>query len=370
MNFLLILLITGSFVFAHKECCNHEQKKWSSSLSIGGINTSRNYEPTNHHKGIGLDHSCLLLHGPVGEYLDAKAGLAFHTSQKMRSKKISFGFDADEFSLKTTKKIHEDFGAKIGRFASYISPGNQEDCCGTYFIKRPILYRAFFGGHFVDNGIHFDYALNDGKNSNTLLGFETFQGRGLMSKSNKAIGIFAGLIRHKNSFDENNAIDISISYLLNTLYDQNKEKNDHVGCCQGGSYVGKHVMMGNMNVTSHFRKNIDYIFSLEAAYISKLADKYGRNNHHMAYNASSVIVFNGLPVKTIELGMRYDHLRGINFCSSGGAYCSKKIEKTVMIGWKPIEHHTLRFEYTNQTLKKEKSCNVFQVKYTVLIPLF
>jgi hypothetical protein len=371
VNFFLILLLTCSFAFAHKECCAHKQRKWSSVLSVAAINTSTEYRPTNHHQGLALDHSGLSLYGPASDYLDVTAALAFHTSKKLSARKITLSFDIDELSLKTTRKLHDSFRVKAGHFASYISPDNQENCCGTYFIKRPILYRAFFGGHLIDKGMHVDYTINHFENSNTIMGVEAFQGKGLMATSNKTIGVFSGMVRHKKHFNQNNVVDISVSSILNTLYNQNNEGiPDHVSCCQGGSYTGNHMVMGNLSFTSPLQENIDCTFSLEAARISKLAKKYGRNNHHMAYNAGPIIAFKELSVGIVEVGVRYDHLRGIGFCPSDGPYFVKTIEKTFMVGWKPSQHHTLRFEYTNQTLKNAKPNNIFQLKYTMSVSLF
>lgn len=364
-------------VFAHETCCSSkkpkEEKKWSSDLSTSVTNTSASYSQTNHHKGLGVDHSHLSAYGPLSDYFDARTSLAFHTSRKLVTKEMSLDFQAEEVSLQTTDKVHDSMRAKVGRFSSYISPANQQSCCSASFIKRPILYRAFLGGHLIDNGAHFCYKMKTSADRQSDLGVEAFEGKGLMSKANKLLGVVAFMARHKQAIHKDHSLNLSLSYLLNTLYNQPpRQSNDHVGCCQGSTFSGKNMVMGNLGLTSAVRENIEHNLSFELARVSTLATRFGTNKHHIAYNMGSVVSFKELSVGTIELGARFDYLRGINFCPFDGPYLIKTSEKTAMVGWKPSEHHTLRFEYTHQTLKNasKRYNNIFQVKYTVAFSIF
>ena len=65
----------------------------------------------------------------------------------------------------------------------------------------------------------------------------------------------------------------------------------------------------------------------ELARINKLAERFGKNNYHGAYNLGSVTSFKNLHIGTIEAGVRFDYLRGMKFCSHEGAYLNKVIEK-------------------------------------------
>ncbi|MDP2194174.1 MAG: hypothetical protein Q8K36_06590, partial [Alphaproteobacteria bacterium] len=353
MKAFLVFCATISFLHAHKGCCDEKHRTWSGNLSVSATNTSSGYSPTNHHQGLSLDHSSVSVGGPLGAYFDASAAVAMHTSKKHDTRKVSLDADLEELSVKTTHNAHEAFSAKAGRFASYISPANQAHCCGAFFIKRPLLYRAFLGGHLIDNGGHIDYTISHSEDAHTTVGFESFHGKGLMSQSNKGIGLFAWMIRHKNAIHQNHELDLSVSYLLNSLYNQPyRNASNHSGCCQGSSFTGKHMMMANLALTSKIVDGIESNLSGEVARVSKLAERFGRNRHHIAYSLGSVISFTDLAIGTAEFGARYDYLRGIGFCPCGGPYLNKTHEKTAMIGWKPNENHTLRFEYTHQTLKE------------------
>lgn len=369
MRYFFILLMLPS-IFAHKDCCNHNQRKWGANLSLSATNTSDNYYPTNHHQGLGLDHSHFSANGPAGDYLDASASLAFNTSKKSSSKKILFKKKAEELSLKTNKNTHSYLGAKVGRFASHISPNNQKICCSNSFIKRPLLYRGFLGGHLIDNGAHVDYTIDHYESAKTTLGFEALQGKGLMSKSNK-VGLLSLIARHKIQFNQQHGLDFSASYLANNIYNQRVSKtHNHVGCCQASSYTGKNMLMANSELTSKINEDINHSFTVEWARINKLANRYGKNKHHIAYSIGSVTAFQKTNAGTIEAGLRFDHLRGMKFCSYDGAYFSKTIEKTIMLGWKPSENHTLRFEHTTQKLKKQKNNHIFQVNYNLHVCVF
>jgi hypothetical protein len=367
---LTILMLTN--LFAHQNCCHHTERKWHAQLSLATTNTTRSYTPTNHHKGLSLDHSHLSAAGPAGDYLDASASMAFNTSQKSISRKVKFNAKTEELALKTTAKTHEFFSAKAGRFASYISPENQKSCCGAAFIKRPLLYRGFLGGHLIDNGAHFDHKMHADDTKEITLGFEAFQGKGLITKSNKAAGIFTFIARHKNNFHNNHSIDLSCSYLLNTLYNQNPAKTSgHIGCCQAGSYTGQNMLMANAELISNLSDNISHNLSFECARISKLAKRFGTGKNHTAYNLGSVTSFKNLNIGTLQAGVRFDRLRGMKFCHHGGvAYFSKTIEKTAMLGWQPNQNHTFKFEYTNQNLKNQKNNNIVQFKYNFAVSIF
>lgn len=375
VKFLIVFLLTVSVVFAHKDCCDSkkEEKKWSSDLSTSVTNTSSNYKPTNHHKGLAVDHSHLSLYGPVGSYIDARTSLALHTSRNIDTKKTSLDSEADEISLKTTDRVHDAFGTKIGRFSSYISPANNQSCCAAYFVKRPILYRAFLGGHLIDNGAHMGYTVKSSENRQTYFGVEAFEGKGLMSKANRSVGVLALMARHQTPIHKDHALNLSLSYLLNKLYNQSpKQTNNHVGCCQASSFSGKNMVMGNVALVSALKENIEHNLSFELARVSTLANRFGRNNHHIACNIGSVVAVKDLSFGTLEFGARFDYLRAMEFCSCEGPYLIKTVEKTAMIGLKPSHHQSIRFEYTNQALKnasKEQN-NIFQVRYTVSFSVF
>lgn len=369
MKFIILLIITSTIAFTHehKNCCNHK-KKWSSNLSLSATNTSSSYEPTNHHKGLALDHSSLSLKGPTNDYLDFSSNLAFNTSTNTVSGKTRLTFEIEELAIQTTKEIHESFSAQIGRFPSHITPINQESCCGYYFIKRPILYRAFLGGHLTDNGLHIDFKFNHDNAGNTQVGFESFEGKSLMTKSNKVVGLLAWMVRHQQSIS-NNAFDLSFAYVLNTLYNQKNVSSDHIGCCQGGLYTGKNMFLGYLAVNSELNESLDSIVSLEIARVSQLKKSFSRNDFHLAYNAGVILSVKNLPIGKIEIGIRRDQLRSMSFCPCDGPYKTKTVEKTAMIGWKISHLQSLRFEYTNQTHKQNQD-HIFQIKYTVNFSIF
>lgn len=370
MKFLLLILILPT-IFAHQNCCNHTERKWHGNISLSATNTSNSYTPTNHHQGLGLDHSHISAAGPVGNYFDASTSLAFNTSKKNISRKVLFKKNIEELALSTTDQISSNFRAKVGKFASYISPNNQKNCCGYAFIKRPILYRSFLGGHLVENGAHFDCKIDVSEKHETALGFEALQGKGLMSQSNK-VGLLSLIAQHKNKLHENHFLNLSLAYVLNRLYNQTITKTKgHIGCCQASAYTGKNMAMANTELLSKISKNTEHSFSFEYARVSKLARKFEKHKYHSAYNFASVTSFKNLSIGTIQTGLRFDRLRGMQFCHhGGGAYFTKILEKTAMLGWQPHQNHNLKFEYTNQNLKNQKNNNITQLKYNFSFDTF
>jgi hypothetical protein len=364
MRLLFLFFAFCSFLKAHEGCCNHKPRKWSSKALLSLINRSSSDEMAN--KGFNLDHSTVSASGPLSYYCDATAALLMETTRGADTRKISLHRGLEELSLKTTKAIHEKISLKIGRFASSV----RKNCCDGFFVEHSILDRSFLGGHLIDNGMHVDYNITHRDASETTIGFESLEGKGLMPEIKKGNGLFIGIIRHARSLANNHFVDLSVSYLLNTLYNQSSTgTNNHIGCCQGSSYTGKHIMMANLELASKFQNDIDSNLLIEVARVHNLAERFGKNNHHAAYSLGQIFSFKNLKIGILQIGMRYDDFSGIDFCPCDGIYKTTIKEKTAMLGWKPSENHLLRFEYTHQT-KHSKSNNIFKLNYTLKISFF
>jgi len=87
MKSFLLLLCSLSVVLAHKTCCDHEKRVWSSKAMVSVTNTSSDYAIAHQHQGLCLDHNHVNVKGPLGDFFDASAALALHTVKEHETRK-------------------------------------------------------------------------------------------------------------------------------------------------------------------------------------------------------------------------------------------------------------------------------------------
>jgi hypothetical protein len=71
----------------------------------------------------------------------------------------------------------------VGRFASQIGYLNEQHPHADDFVERPLLYRAFFGGHWFDDGLRLNWTAPTPFFLG--LGVEVFRGKQLVREAAK-----------------------------------------------------------------------------------------------------------------------------------------------------------------------------------------
>lgn len=100
--------------------------------------------------GLGLGHSDLLLRGPVSTLFSAEAIVGFHTAEHKVEHHL-------ENAWLQTRALPQGFQARLGRFASQVGYLNELHTHTDDFTERPLLYRGFFGGHWLGDGLRMNW---------------------------------------------------------------------------------------------------------------------------------------------------------------------------------------------------------------------
>jgi len=127
-------------------------KAWEFGGVLDLTHTTRPLAAGMRDQGLQLGHSDLTASGPLGRHLRGHVGAVFETHDG----KLEKGFE--EVFIETTS-LPYGLQARAGRFASQIGYLNQQHMHADDFTERPLLYRAFFGGHWNDDGVRLNLTL-------------------------------------------------------------------------------------------------------------------------------------------------------------------------------------------------------------------
>ncbi|MEY2620703.1 MAG: hypothetical protein RIT26_523 [Pseudomonadota bacterium] len=123
---------------------------WQAGLVLDTAVTSAKPELASRDKGPGLGHSDVLLRGPLGEWFSAEVIGAFHTDDK----KLETHW---ENAWVQTRQLPLGWQARVGRFAPQVGYWNEIHPHADDFAERGLVHRAFFGGHWVDDGVRVNW---------------------------------------------------------------------------------------------------------------------------------------------------------------------------------------------------------------------
>src|SRR5690606_18484836 len=120
-----------------------QEKGWEVGAVLDITHTSRELALGKREQGLALGHSDVVARGPLGSHFVAQVGLAAH----QHDGKVEF--DMEEAWIQT-RSLPAGFQARAGRFFSQIGYLNEQHPHADDFVERPLLYRAFLGGHWFD----------------------------------------------------------------------------------------------------------------------------------------------------------------------------------------------------------------------------
>lgn len=126
-------------------------------------------DPGTPTKGIALDEVLLMLQyrKKSGLHFEAEAGVHGHGDSEM-------AIELEQAFAGITRKIknHLFMILQMGKMKGAFSPEIGKHTANRYFFLQPLPYSAFFGGHYVDDGIRFEIL----RDSSWIWGGEYWQG--------------------------------------------------------------------------------------------------------------------------------------------------------------------------------------------------
>ena len=128
-------------------------------------------------KGLGLGHSDVNVSGPLGRHFEAQATAVAHT----RDRKLEVELEEAWVQSRT---LPAGMQVRAGRFASQLGYLNEQHPHTDDFVERPLLHRAFLGGHWTDDGLRINWTAPT--DLYARLGLEIFRGRRLVEEAASA----------------------------------------------------------------------------------------------------------------------------------------------------------------------------------------
>ena len=325
-------------------------KGWDFGAVLDVTATSRPLAAGARDKGLQLGHSDLTASGPLGPHLRAQLTATFETHEGELERGI------EEAWLETTS-LPLGLQVRGGRFASQIGYLNQQHSHADDFVERPLLYRAFFGGHWNDDGLRLNWTAPTP--FYLMVGVEAFRGKRLVEEiANEARtpGVATAVVKLGADLNRSHSWQLGLSHIRNRREAALEEEHGHEeeggeeehahDHHHGAQFSGRKTWMvdatwkwapGGNNRDQQLRVNF------EAARITGLNRFAGSRDRQEANALSVVWRFN----PSWEVGARSDWLR-VRVPHGDHFHSGLLREHALMLAWKPSHMQTLRLQYTQQ----------------------
>ena len=245
------------------------------------------------------------------------------------------------------------FQVRGGRFLSQIGYLNGQHAHTDDFSERPLLYRAFLGQHYFDDGARLNWVAPTGIFAQ--LGVEAFNGKRLndTDSTRERIGIYTVNGRLGGDIGKSQSWQLGISWLRNQLHEQSDDHEHHHDHDEvsdthmhGAHYRGRDLYLADAvwkwapdgnNRERHLRLSGEY------AHITRLNAHASSGDMHKAAYLSAVYRWH----PQWEAGLRVDMLR-VREPHDDHFHDGRLAEHSVMVAYKPSHFSTLRLQWTQQ----------------------
>jgi hypothetical protein len=301
-------------------------------------------------KGLSLGHSDLSAYGPLGPHLEAQITAAAHSHDK----KLELELEEAWFQTRT---LPGGLQLRAGRFPAQMGYLNEQHPHADDFVERPLLYRAFLGGHYNDEGLRFNWVAPT--DLYLRLGAEVFRGKTLVEEAASAgrPGVTVLSARLGGDIGRNHSWQADFSYLRNkreaAVEDEgahdNGDGHDHGhghSHSHGAAFSGRDMWQGAITWkwAPDGNNSLNQIRATYERALVRRPNRYASNSDkHVADYLSVVWRF----APSWEAGVRTDALTAR--IPHGDHFHGGKLRETsVMLAWKPTHLQTLRIQATTQ----------------------
>ena len=327
---------------------------WSFGAVLDVAATSRALELGARDQGLQLGHSDLTASGPLGRHLLARITGVVATHDGDLEKAIEEAF------VETTT-LPLGLGARAGRFASQVGYLNEYHPHADDFVERPLLYRAFLGGHWYDDGLRVNVTLPTGLY--WMVGAEVFRGRQLVPEADPDVGgagAFTLATKIGGDLGRSHSWQLGLSYVHSRriaaqeeahghdeeeAHDEAEEAHDHAHH-HGARFGGEHLWLVDATwkwAPDGNSRDRQLRVTLEAARVTGI-NRYATSQSHDAVSLAVVWRFD----PNWEVGARVDRLR-VAIPHDDHFHDGELNEQALMVAWKPSHRQSLRLQLTRQT---------------------
>ncbi|MFT3666413.1 hypothetical protein [Piscinibacter sp.] len=322
--------------------------EWKFGAVLDVTQTSRALALGGRDSGLQLGHSDLSAAGPVGGHLRAQLTATVATHEGAVEKGI------EEAWLETTT-LPAGLQLRAGRFASQIGYLNSQHPHADDFVERPLLYRAFFGGHWNDDGLRINWTAPT--DMYWMFGVEALRGKRLVQQavgSPPRAGVVTLVSKLGGDFDGANSWQLGLSHIRNrreaAVEDEHdhddEQEHEHAHHHHGAQFNGRRTWMVDATwkwAPNGNNRERQLRVTFEAARIE------GLNRHATSRDRQEA---NGLALvwrfdPSWEVGGRTDWLR-VRMPHGEHFHGGLLREASLMLAWKPSHMQSLRLQYTAQ----------------------
>ncbi len=319
----------------------------SQALALGGRD-----------KGLQLGHSDLTARGPLGRLLQAGLSASFATHEGTLERGL-------EEAWIETRTLPLGLSARAGRFASQIGALNAQHPHADDFVERPLLYRAFLGGHWSDDGLRLNVTLPTGLY--WTVGAELFRGRKLVPEADRHVaGVGAATMSTKLGGDLGRAHSWQLGLALvhsrriaapagHEDHEEDHDDHDDPGVEEsheahdhghGAAYGGQRLWLADATwkwAPDGNNRERQLRLSLEAARVTGVHRLASAGQRHEGLALAAVWRF----APNWEVGARLDRLQVV--MPHDDHFDDGRLrEQSLMVAWKPSHLQTVRLQATRQ----------------------
>ncbi len=343
--FARLALVALAFPAAHAQ---HNSWQWGAVLDLTA--TSRALGLASRDQGLALGHSDVSAAGPIGQALSAQLTAGVHTHEGKTEVAL-------EEAWLQTRTLPWGLQARAGRFASQLGYLNEQHTHADDFVERPLMHRAFFGGHWNDDGLRLNWTAPTPMY--LRLGAEVFRGKRLIEHAEQASSPGVSVLSARLGDD----IGASHSWQAGFALAQNRrqqeaaehghedehgdvhgDEHDHG---HGALYSGKRMQVWDLTWkwapegnNSQRQLRVGY----ERAVVHKPNDFATAADRHVADHLAVVWRFS----PTWEVGTRLERLRVAE--PHGDHFHAARLRQTsLMLAYKPGHMQTVRLQVAKQT---------------------
>ena len=326
---------------------------WQAGAVLDISAGSRELALPQRDQGLGLGHSDVSVRGPLGRHFEAQFTAAAHTLER----KVEF--DLEEAWVQT-RTLPAGFQVRAGRFSSQLGYLNELHPHSDDFVQRPLLYRAFLGGHWFDDGLRVNWTAPT--DLYLRLGAEVFRGRQLVrdTASARRPGAFVLSAKTGGDIGRSQSWQAGLSLLHNRreaaveVHEEGEEGEEEHAAegaeehahAHGAAFSGRRMWLAELawkwapegnNRQQQLRVVYEHAVIMRPNRFATRSDR-----HHAGYLS---VVYRFAP--SWEAGVRADVLR-VRQPHEDHFDDGRMREAALMLAYKPTHAQTLRLQFTKQ----------------------
>ena len=330
-----LLLVAPHFIVS----AHASTRDWEVNGALDMAASSRSLALGTRDRGLGLGHSDVSASGPLGAWLDARFTIVGQTSDRRLETEM-------EEAWVQTSRLPAGLQLRAGRFFSQVGYLNEQHPHTDDFVQRPLLHRAFLGGHWSDNGLRLNWTAPT--ETYMRLGLEVFQGRSLVREA-AATGRPGALTlsaKWGGDIGRSQGWQVGVSLLHNRREAAVEEHEEASGHDHGAAYSGRRMWLADLAwkwAPEGNNRREQVRIAYEHAVVTGI-NRYAssQDRHHAGY-LSAVWRF----APTWEAGARIDVLR-VRAPQDEGFTDGRLRESALMLAYKPGHAQTVRLQFTRQ----------------------